>query len=206
MKATALELNNLSSRQNEMILQWGARLVDLLEQLFERYGAVAETAKRQRSALIRGKQDEIESVNQEAESLSSEISFIEVERAQLAARLYALVQGRDIHPRESFSYESDAQWDAPVKAETLMPFLPSAVAKAMMDVRIRLRERLMDLRKEFAVNATLAENGRRIVHASMSLITSVIGREGPDKHQFYGQKGKAQFARTQVRSILNKKV
>ena len=90
--------------------------------------------------------------------------------------------------------------------DQLLPHLPNRMAEGLNEVRIKLRERLTKLRQDFAINEALALNGRKIIHATLGILTSVVGRKGADKHQVYGPQGKANYGRTQVRSLINRQV
>jgi hypothetical protein len=58
-----------------------------------------------------------------------------------------------------------------------------------------------------AVNRALVENGSRIIHTTVGIMTSVVGRGKADKqNQTYTKKGAVSVGKVQVRNLINRSV
>jgi hypothetical protein len=103
------------------------------------------------------------------------------------------------------AWSTDAEWRSlPIKLDEVLPLLPEALRQNIEAPRAQLKSMIPEVQRKLRINAALAENGSKVVHATMGIITSIVGRQGPDRHQIYGAKGTTRFGRTQVRSLMNR--
>ena len=56
------------------------------------------------------------------------------------------------------------------------------------------------------INAALVENGSRIIHTTIGIITSVVGRGKNEKLSTYTKKGAVNLGKVQIRNLINRSV
>lgn len=187
----------------------GEHLVSLMDALIEGHQALVPLIKAQRQALVQNRIADLAAANEELDAALAELERLETDRQALASKIHRLgeIEGRSAGVSLRVSpWAPEAEWDQPaVKLEDLMEFLPPVLGAELQGRKKRLTGELLRLKSELGVNTALAENGTRVVHATLGILTSVVGRTGPDRHQIYGSKGKAQYARTQIRSLMNRR-
>lgn len=182
----------------------GSHLAEILARMIEKQELLSLALERQRHALVQGHSEQIEAANLECEGHCAELERLEHERESLTARLDRMGRGLPTTPRVN-AWSTDAEWRSlPIKLDEVLPLLPEAVRQAIEAPRARLKSMIPEVQRKLRINAALAENGSKVVHATMGIITSIVGRQGPDRHQIYGAKGTTRFGRTQVRSLMNR--
>jgi hypothetical protein len=184
----------------------GEQLIAQLAAMGECYTVLVGLVEKQRKALIHNRMENLDAINSDIELAYAELEKIEMDRYNLVQNLSKICN----HPTKSNAnrlWSPDLEEDEiPVKLEELLPYFPVAITQGLELQRSRLKAQLPLLKRELSINAALAENGSRIVHATLSMLTSVVGREGPDRHQVYNARGAVQFGRQQVRCLLNRKI
>jgi FlgN protein len=182
----------------------GLHLAEILSGMIVKQEALSLALDRQRHALVQGHIEQIEAANLECEGLCAELERFENERESLTARLDRMGRGLPATPRvNAWSTEAELK-GLPVRLDEVLPHLPENVRAAIEDPRKRLKGMIPEVQRKLRINAALAQNGSKVVHATLGIITSIVGRQGPDRHQIYGAKGTTRFGRTQVRSLLNR--
>ncbi len=177
------------------------QLAEILGTLADRHGALRGLMERQRQALMQSHLTELEVINAEADQALAELDLLNFSRKDLTDRLALACKISALPKIPGKGPGSDV---SEIKLEDLLPYLPDDAKFAVQTQRQRLKSNLPEMQRQWAINSALAANGSRIVHTTLSILTSVVGREGPDRHQVYGAKGKTHYARAQVRSLLNR--
>lgn len=179
----------------------GMQLAEILGNLADGHLALRDLMERQRQALMQSRLTELEIINAEADQALAELDLVNASRKDLAHRLAQACESLAFRKSDG---KGQGLEPGEIKLEDLLPYLPEEARAKVQTQRQRLKSSLPEMQRQWAINSALAANGSRIVHTTLSIMTSVIGREGPDRHQVYGAKGKTQYARTQVRSLLNR--
>lgn len=170
----------------------GARLIENLESQLELYRAYREQADRQRQALVNRRLAENMDANVAIEKLLHSLAGLEEDRLKLTNAI--------LGPRKA----GDAS--TPAKCEALYPLIGSANAARLKECRDALVESVGALKGILAVNQALIENGSRIIHTTIGILTSVAGRSKADRMGLYTAKGGLNYGRVQVRNLVNRSV
>lgn len=158
------------------------------------YRDYVETAQRQKLAMVNGKADENNAINAESEHLLATLGALEADRVGLVEKILATRPG----------LVADA---ARVKCELLYPFFSPALALRIKAVRAGLLKTVEELKRVMAVNQALVENGTRIIHTTIGIMTSVVGRGKQEKMaSTYTKKGAINVGKVQVRNLINRSV
>ena len=158
------------------------------------YRDFVEVANRQKLAMVNGRVSETAGANGESEHLLTTLGALEVDRAGLVGKIIA---GRPGIPGDA----------AQVKCELLYPFFSPALALRIKSARASLLKAVEELKRVVAVNQALVENGSRILHTTIGIMTSVVGRGKSDgMAQTYTKKGAINVGKVQVRNLINRSV
>jgi hypothetical protein len=57
-----------------------------------------------------------------------------------------------------------------------------------------------------SVNQSLIENGSKIIHTTIGILTSVAGRTRADRMGVYTAKGGVTYGKVQIRNLVNRSV
>lgn len=158
------------------------------------YGGYVESANRQKLALVNGRLAENQGVNAESERILSALGALEADRIGLVEKIAAARPGL---PAEA----------AKVKCEVLYPFFSPDLALRVKAARASLLKTVEELKRVMAVNQALAENGSRIIHTTIGIMTSVVGRNRNEKMAAtYTRKGAINPGKVQIRNLVNRSV
>jgi hypothetical protein len=171
----------------------GARLEDNLRAQLALYRDYLDTANRQKLAMVNRSLEEGRNANAESERLLGNLAVLETERLGLIEKIASTRPGL---PRDA----------AQVKCEHLYPAFSPALALRIKGVRASLLKAVEDLKRAMAVNKALVENGSRIVHTTIGIMTSVVGRNQNDRMSTYTRKGAVNVGKVQVRNLINRSV
>jgi hypothetical protein len=94
----------------------------------------------------------------------------------------------------------------PAKCEAIFPLVSAGQAARLKDCRDSLVASMADLKRVLATNSALVENGSRIVHATLGIMTSVAGRTKIEKMNTYTAKGNVHLGKMQLRNLVNRSV
>jgi FlgN protein len=149
----------------------------------EAYAAYLELANRQRIALVNRNLAENQNLNGEIDIL-----------------LASLVTAGILGPRLAGAAST------PAKCEAIFPLVSAGKAARLKDCRDKLVASMADLKRVLATNSALVENGSRIVHATIGIMTSVAGRTKIEKMNTYTAKGNVHLGKMQLRNLVNRSV
>ena len=156
------------------------------------YTAYLDQAARQRLALINRRLVENHDVNHEADKLVNSLAALEEERVAVTEKL--------VGPRRTGAAST------PVKCEAIYPLVSPDRAERLKACRDELVAAVAELKKALAVNLALVENGSKIVHATIGIMTSVVGRSKSEKLNTYTAKGNVNVGKMQIRNLVNRSV
>ena len=171
----------------------GAELEDNLRAQLALYRDYLETANRQKLAMVNRSLEEGREANAVSERLLGNLAALETGRLALIGKIAATRPGL---PREA----------AQVKCEHLYPAFSPALALRIKGVRAGLLKAVEDLKRAMAVNKALVENGSRIIHTTIGIMTSVVGRNQNERMSTYTRKGAVNVGKVQVRNLVNRSV
>lgn len=171
----------------------GEELVRNLEAQTRVYGAYLAAAEKQKLALVNNRLEDSQDVNVESERVLAQLSGLETERLGIAERI--LAARPDLAPAA-----------AQLRCEVLYSCLDPLVARRLQEARASLRKGIDALQRTLAVNSALVENGTRIIHTTIGIITSVVGRSRTDNMNTYTKKGAVNVTKVQVRNLINRSV
>lgn len=158
------------------------------------YRDYVEVATRQKLAMVNGNLSESNGINAESERLLAALGALEADRTGLVGKILAARPG----------ISEDA---ARVKCELLYPCFSPALALRIKGARSSLLKIVEDLKRVMSVNQALVENGSRILHTTIGIMTSVVGRGKQDKmSQTYTKQGAINLGKVQVRNLINRSV
>lgn len=167
-------------------------LIANLESQHGIYSAYAAQVARQRMALVNRDLDGQRNANTEAERLLNALGALEEERVA--------VTGRILGARNTGAAAT------PVKCEAVYPLVDPAQARRLKECRDALVGMVGGIRQALELNRTLVENGRSIIHTTIGIMTSVVGRTKADKMNTYNAKGGVRVAKLQIRNLVNRSV
>jgi hypothetical protein len=158
----------------------------------EAYAAYLELANRQRIALVNRNLAENQNLNGEIDILLASLAGLEADRAAVTAGI--------LGPRLAGAAST------PAKCEAIFPLVSAGQAARLKDCRDNLVASMADLKRVLATNSALVENGSRIVHATIGIMTSVAGRTKVEKMNTYTAKGNVHLGKMQLRNLVNRSV
>jgi hypothetical protein len=167
-------------------------LIANLDSQHEAYLAYLEQANRQRLALVNRRLAENLEVNQETDRLVNILSALERERIAVTAKI--------LGPRLAGAAST------PAKCEAIFPVVSPSQAARLKDSRDVLMASVAELKRVLGVNMALVDNGSRIIHTTIGIMTSVAGRSKTDKMSTYTAKGNVSMGKTQLRNLVNRSV
>jgi len=167
-------------------------LIANLESQHGTYSAYAAQLARQRTALVNRDLDGQRDANTEAERLLGALGSMEVERIAVTERM--------LGPRKAGAAA------APVKCEAVYPLVGPARARRLKECRDALVLMVGGIRQALDMNQSLVDNGSRIIHTTIGIMTSVVGRTKADKMNTYNAKGGVRVAKMQIRNLVNRSV
>lgn len=169
-----------------------ALLANMREQC-NAYATYLVNAEKQRMALVNHKLEDNQALNLEAEHMVSALTSLETARLRIVERML------EAHPEL-------APAPAQLRCESLIPLINGELAGRLQEVRASLRGIIETLQRVLNVNAALVENGTRIIHTTIGIITSVVGRSRADKLTTYTRKGAVNVGKVQIRNLINRSV
>jgi hypothetical protein len=167
-------------------------LIGNMEAQLKLYIAYIVQANRQRLALVNRRLVENQDVNHEADRLLNDLAGLEEERIKITESI--------VGPR------SMGAASTPVKCEAIYPLVGADPAKRLKECRDALVEAVGQLKHALSVNQALVENGSRIIHTTIGIMTSVVGRTKAEKMNTYTAKGDVRVAKLQIRNLVNRSV
>ena len=169
-----------------------AKLIHNMRAQLALYVNYREQANVQRLALVNRRLAENQGVNAEVDRLINSLAALETERLRITESI--------IGPRKA----GDAS--APVKCEAIYPLVSAANAGDLRQVRGELLDAVAEVKQVLAVNQALVENGSKIIHTTVGILTSVVGRSKADKMNTYTAKGGVNVGKVQIRNLVNRSV
>lgn len=167
-------------------------LISNLESQLKLYVAYIVQANRQRMALVNRRLVENQDVNQEVDRLLNALGGLEENRIRITNSI--------IGPRLMGAAST------PVKCEAIYPLVSAEKAKRLKECRNLLTASVGELKQTLATNQALVENGSRIVHTTIGIMTSVVGRSKAQKMNTYNAKGDVRVGKIQIRNLVNRSV
>ena len=155
------------------------------------YVAYQDQAKRQRLALMNRRLADNLDVNNEVDKLLNSLGGLEVERIETTAALVGPKAG-------------DAS--TPVKIDAIYLLVKPATAARLKACRDALMAAVGELKQALAVNQALVENGSKIIHTTIAILTSVAGRTKTERMNTYTAKGNVKVGKVQIRNLVNRSV
>lgn len=172
---------------------FGLQLEANLGAQLDLYREYLATAERQKTAMANRRLAESQEINVESERLLGRLAALEAERISIVSRIAAERPGLSAVPSQ-------------VKCEALYPHLSPALAARIKDVRTLLFRAVEDLKRVMEVNRSMVENGSRIIHTTIGIMTSVVGRPKAERMSTYTKKGALNVGKVQVRNLINRSV
>lgn len=159
-------------------------LIANLRSQLDLYRSYYTKAERQRQALVNRHLAENLGVNGEIEKILFELSGLEAERVECTEKI--------VGPG--------------AKCEDIYPLVSAATAARLKECRDALTRAISDLRAILSVNQALIENGSKIIHTTIGILTSVAGRTKADRMGVYTAKGGVNYGKVQIRNLVNRSV
>lgn len=169
----------------------GEELIENLNAQLALYTLYLDQANRQRMSLVNHNLSETSAANVEAEKLIGLLSQLEKVRLIITRKLVPDKNDKDL---------------SLVKCETLYPLLSMDNAARLKACRDALVIATKELKSVLDVSNSLAENGSRIIHTTIGIMTSVVGRTNIDKISTYTSKGSIRMGKLQIRNLINRSV
>jgi hypothetical protein len=168
------------------------KLIANLKSQLDLYVSYQDQAKRQRLALVNRRLSDNLDVNHEVDKLLNSLAGLEDERIELTVGI--------IGPRKA----GDAS--TPVKCEAIYPLVRAELAASLKACRDQLLAAVGELKRSLAVNQALVENGSKIIHTTIGILTSVVGRSKTERMNTYTAKGNVNVGKVQIRNLVNRSV
>lgn len=186
-------------------LQAADRLAENLLLQAAQYRDYRRTLLLQRQALLRNRFEELEAANEVLEAQSARLQETEEERLTWTRALAESLDGkRAARPFEGWLTRPPEAENLP-RCEELAAHLDPDHATALMAARQELRESLDGLDRDQALNTRLAQNGSRLVHATLAALTHLDGRPGGSRLSTYARNGAGAPTGGQARRLFNRK-
>jgi len=179
----------MADRENQC-----ARLLANLRAQLGLYTDYRGLAERQRLALVNRRLSDNVDVNDAIEKLLHSLAGLEEERIRLVTSI--------LGPRGT----GEASAPAHAKCEAIYPLVSAGSAASLKECRDALVQAMGALRRILVVNRALVENGSRIIHTTIGILTSVAGRSKIDRMGLYTAKGGVNYGRLQIRNLVNRSV
>lgn len=173
-----------------------AKLISNMRAQLALYIAYREQANVQRMALVNRRLSENQGVNGEVDKLLNSLASLEADRREIAAAI--------LGPRKAG--DASTPDHPPVKCEAIYPLVSAAQAVELREVRGELLDAVAELKQLLAINQALVENGSKIIHTTIGILTSVVGRTKADKMNTYTAKGGVNVGKVQIRNLVNRSV
>jgi hypothetical protein len=182
-----------------------ARLIANLRSQLGLYRTYQAQARRQRQALVNRHLAENLGANGEIERLLFELSGLEEERIACTDKLVG-PRAQAVGAASAKAAGPEAARAAAAKCEDIYPLVSPASAARLKECRDALAEAVADLKGILAVNQALIENGSKIIHTTIGILTSVAGRTKGDRMGVYTAKGAVNYGKVQIRNLVNRSV
>lgn len=191
----------------------GESLIINLHKQLDLYTVYLQQAERQRLALVNRKLEENYQANVESEKLIGCLSTLETERIALTGKILGPAKSAPVAKplaagaagRAGEAVETD-KGGFQAKCETIYPLLSPARAERLKACRDSLVKATGDLKQVLTINMALAENGSRMIHTTIGIMTSVVGRKQYEKLNTYTSKGSVRMGKMQIRNLINRSV
>jgi hypothetical protein len=167
----------------------GESLIGNLNTQLSLYTNYLEQANRQRLALANRKLAENTDANVESERLIGSLYVLEQERVAITGKILGNAKAASL-----------------AKCEVIYPLLSQARAERLRVCRDGLVKATGELKRVLSINLAMVENGSRIVHATVGIMTSVVGRKQNEKMNTYTAKGNVRVGKLQIRNLINRSV
>ena len=167
------------------------KLTDNLKAQLALYVAYLEQAKRQRMALVNRRLTENLDVNHEVDKLINSLASLEEQRIEITVAILGRKTG-------------DAS--TPAKVDAIYPLVRADLAASLKECRDALVVAVADLKQVLTINQALVENGSKIIHTTIGILTSVVGRTKTERMNTYTSKGNVNVGKVQVRNLVNRSV
>ncbi len=169
-----------------------ARLTENMGSQLGLYRTYRGLAERQRLALVNRRLSENLDANSEIDKLLNALAVLEAERIDLTESILGLRMAGDA--------------STPAKCEAIYPLVSAGAAALLKETRDALVEAVGELRRILGVNQALIENGSKIIHTTIGILTSVAGRTKADRMGVYTAKGGVNYGKVQIRNLVNRSV
>ena len=166
-------------------------ITNLVEQ-HQAYATYLELANRQRLALMNRRLAENQDLNHESDLILNKLGALEERRGALTAEI--------LGPRLAGAAPT------PAKCEAIFPLVSPEQAVRLRDARDTLVATMGELRRVLAVNTALVDNGSKIIHTTIGIMTSVAGRTKADRMNTYTARGNVNIGKVQLRNLVNRSV
>ncbi len=176
-------------------------LIENLKSQLKLYTEYLAQANRQRMALINRQLTENGDSNVESERLIGSLATLEEKRISITKKIISASKQTDF----GISQEMGTN-PASVKCEAIYPLLSPIRASRLKECRDALVKATGDLKHVLTINMALVENGSNIIHTTVGIITSVVGRKSNEKMNTYTAKGYVHVGKIQVRNLINRSV
>ena len=133
--------------------------------------------------------------NVESERLIGALNVLEEERIAITKKIFGTGKSRE---SEKVAFAA--------KCDTIYPLLSPARAERLKTCRDALVKATGDLKHVLGINMALVENGSRIIHTTVGIMTSVVGRKANEKMNTYTSKGSVRVGKVQIRNLVNRSV
>jgi hypothetical protein len=156
------------------------------------YAAYLDQANRQRMALVNRQLAENQDVNHESDLLLNSLAVLEEERMAVTAKI--------LGPRLMGAAST------PAKCEAIYPLVSAGKAARLKERRDALVAAVGELKHVLAINKSLVDNGSKIIHTTIAIMTSVAGRGKMEKMNTYTANGYVNVGKMQLRNLVNRSV
>jgi FlgN protein len=190
LPATQVHAEDIEARGEELIQNLNAQLT-----LYRDY---LEQANRQRMALVNRKLDENSHANVESERLIGSLNILEEKRIQITLKILGMVNPGTASKPNDFAQKA--------KCENIYPLLSPVNAARLKTCRDALVKATAEVKYVLGINMALVENGSRIIHTTVGIMTSVVGRKQNEKMNTYTARGSVRIGKIQVRNLINRSV
>lgn len=157
------------------------------------YRGYVDAANRQKLAMVNGRLAENNALNTESELILSRLASLEAARTDLVGKIISSRSGQ-------------VQSAAQIKCEVLYPLFSPELARRIKAARTSLLLTVEELKRVMTVNRALVENGSRIIHTTIGIMTSVVGRGKTERMSTYTKKGAINVGKVQVRNLFNRSI
>lgn len=157
------------------------------------YREYLEAANRQKLAMVNGRLNENNALNTESEIILGRLGSLEAARTDLVGKIVSTRPGLGQNP-------------AQIKCEVLYPLFSPSLAQRIKAARSALFLTVEELKRAMSLNRALVENGSRIIHTTIGIMTSVVGRGRTERMSTYTKKGAINVGRIQVRNLINRSI